>query len=364
MRHSRGVAETAKAWVRAVLAYFTNRTHRPDPGDTRNPPLAMVNPDDQALLQRFAPDVWLHSMEDYFPSSIDFYLEHCELVGGPSRIAQPSFAQLADSAFGERRAWYLDVTDTTECLPGTKPDSDGSGPGCYAYIQRAAAAAYLYYWFFYPYNGSIVDRRENEGAWEALRDVEILAKKSPFGDRFHGDTSGHVDLHQGDWERVIVAIPTGQETPDKMYFAQHSKGAVLPWASVVKHSEDHPVVYSARHSHASYPTSGEQADPSLPPPFDKLPADVTVHDLTNEGFRWKTWLQLSMLPYDEAGPTAAGFGGWQTDDQQWLKFSGRWGKRWPDHHAFCESSGPAGPAYHDEWAQGHPDTAGYGETAG
>jgi hypothetical protein len=34
----------------------------------------------QALLDKFAPVIWLHSQEDYFPASVEWYFSHVQMI--------------------------------------------------------------------------------------------------------------------------------------------------------------------------------------------------------------------------------------------------------------------------------------------
>lgn len=43
--------------------------------------LGKVSKDTEDMARKWAPLVWLHPDEKFFPSNIDFYLEHME-VGG------------------------------------------------------------------------------------------------------------------------------------------------------------------------------------------------------------------------------------------------------------------------------------------
>ncbi len=327
--------------------------------------------DDNALLSQYAPYVYFHSEENYFSSSVDWYLGQTELFDSDGAVqftsAPPTAQQLADTSWDQKKGWYLQVPEAQQgaCYPGVKPDvTTGAGSGCYAYVQTSGSNKYLNYWFFYPFNGSVLDADENKGAFAALKTIEELAKFF-HSKKFGGDTSGLVDLHEGDWEHMIVALGAG-DTPEELYLSQHASGSKTSWKDIEKYNDpnggatSHPIVYCARHSHATYPTSGEHADPSLPFPLNKLPAKITVHDLTNKGAGWATWIDLGVVPYDQHGPTSGGFAAWSVPaNQGWLTFSGYWGRFWPPGSPISDSTGPVGPAYHSEWVPGVPDFARY-----
>ena len=60
-----------------------------------------------------------------------------------------------------------------------------------------------------------------------------------------------VPVHEGDWELVQVGLNEVTHAPERAVYAQHGGGEWCPWTSAQKVG-DQPVVYVARHSHASY----------------------------------------------------------------------------------------------------------------
>lgn len=81
----------------------------------------------------------------------------------------------------------------------------------------------LQYWFFYYYNGPM-----------------------PFG----------IDNHEGDWEMIQVHLDLNGN-PTEVTAAQHDGGERCDWVHVQRTSAGHPIIYVARHSHASFFSSGE-----------------------------------------------------------------------------------------------------------
>ncbi len=58
--------------------------------------------------------------------------------------------------------------------------------------------------------------------------------------------------HEGDWEMVQVRLlDSGARAPDKVAYAQHDSGEFCDWPVGTKDG-DHPVIYVAKASHASY----------------------------------------------------------------------------------------------------------------
>jgi hypothetical protein len=157
-----------------------------------------------SLADRFAPVVILHPQDGTRPASIPWLLSH---FGSP-RAAQNGLPVGLRAGSSDPRDWVTYV----HVYPRTDGDIN------------------VQYWFFYAYN------------------------QAPA-----------IFNHDADWEHVTVVVtPAGH--PRGMFFAQHSDcnpGVFRPWSAVRKDG-DHPIVLSARGTHASY------ADQSSVPWFDRV----------------------------------------------------------------------------------------------
>jgi hypothetical protein len=158
-----------------------------------------------------------------------------------------------------------------------KEDKTGSlgAPVYYEYKQ----GKYVVYWFFYFFNGGI-------------------AQESPRSTR----ETGSVKLDANN--RAV-----------RIAYYQHNCGVGddVPWNQVsTLQDTPHPIVYSARGGHASYPSAG-----ALGFCFGG------GGDVTADGPLWRTWTRV-------VDATA----------QPWYGFGGSWGDRRP---AAIEAFGPVGP---------------------
>jgi hypothetical protein len=101
----------------------------------------------------------------------------------------------------------------------------------------------LQYWFFYPLN--------------YLPTVKI-SRATLFNPI--GATIGNTDYHQGDLEHVAVLLDPRTKRPRYLWMARHlDEGVAFPWHSKrMQWDGDHPVVYAAFGSHATYPRCGIQ----------------------------------------------------------------------------------------------------------
>jgi hypothetical protein len=150
---------------------------------------------------------------------------------------------------------------------------------------------YITYWFFYAYN------------------------EGPLG-----FPAGGRDDHEGDWERICVRLDSNNRAIEVAYY-QHDGHKKLPWSKVPTEGETHPVVYSAKGSHASYEKPGKKRLH-----FHGVP--TPVHDRASKGARWM------------ANPVGPANHLQNLREQAWYGYGGGWGET-TDHK---ESTGPQGPS--------------------
>ena len=156
---------------------------------------------------------------------------------------------------------------------------DGGGVGSPTYVQRAGRHGRAFvYWFLYGWN-------------DATRGAN----------------------HEGDWERIAVRRGD-QGRPRHVTFWRHKRPCYVPWRQIQRF-HGHPVVFSAKGTHASYARAGRHRVV-----LDDLP-DWTDH--ATRGKRWKTWQNLDRVVR-----------------QGWWGYGGAWG----EVGEYAETSGPGGPS--------------------
>jgi hypothetical protein len=101
----------------------------------------------------------------------------------------------------------------------------------------------LQYWFFYPMN------------YLPTVKTPLKTLADPIG-----ATLANSDYHQGDLEHVAVLLDRRTQRPRYLWMARHGdEGSAFRWRSRrVQWQGDHPVVYAAFGSHATYPRCGIQ----------------------------------------------------------------------------------------------------------
>ena len=306
-------------------------------GPYLNPDLSRQDTQLTAALNRLeiaarqvAPVLRLHPQDQYLPASVEFFLPRVELgiwdrpsgnsdrVLGAVRVGQVSFdALLGQERLGQRSmSSVLGVkrrTDWRLYIYGARKPSNVSAvnwnrfceetrrgqidsAACYVHIRRPvddSGALDIQYWFFYPYNGRM--------------------GSPPF-----------TAEHEGDWEHVTVRV-TDDGHPFKAYYSAHDgEGSwyrVGPSSAVALVGGSHPIVYSAWHSHASYP----RPEVIVREGSIDLPDDVTA----DGGPEIDTSQRLRLLALADTTVQA----------QPWVRFSGSWGR----------ASAPYGPAFQASW---------------
>lgn len=279
-----------------------------------------------SVVEKFAPQVRMHPEERYFPSSVPWYLERTqvhtearEVMGDlPTLLAttrnenlkQTNVSlkeksediakklegkleqKLGESLFGK---YFLKIKKQRPDYELASRRGDIDSATTYVHVRKRAGRAKgldIQYWFFYPYSGPVL--------------------VGPAG-----------GAHEGDWEHITVRLAAGLQRVEKVFFAAHDREGLWVDGSDVQYEQDtHPVVYSARYGHASYPSAGIQAR-------GMLPADRTA----DGGKTWQTWENTKIV----ADPSGL------RDNIRWLRFAGRWGR------TGVLFSGPRGPAFQRYW---------------
>lgn len=233
----------------------------------------------QEVVERFAPEVRLHPEERYFPASVSWFLERAQKTrAGLGEKLGLSFYHIPDDERrDETRAGDLESAETYVHIRELGEDKEGMD---------------IQYWFFYPYNGPLIP----------------------------GPVNG---AHEGDWEHITVRLERSWRRIKQIYYAAHDdEGRWFLPKQIQFQDGTHPVVYSARYGHASYPTPGLKSR-------GYLPADRVA----DGGEVWQTWRSLRVIA-DPIGPRP---------DIDWLSFEGHWGRPARFFPA------PQGPAFQDYW---------------
>lgn len=231
----------------------------------------------------YAPRVYLSGQEKYFPDAVEPFLAntHEETHNGRVHL-------VTNQALG------CDSCTDPAFLDGKNP-AEASVP-VYTFIVPKPVVGPnvtdVVYFFWSPYNNG---KRICIGAY--IDGLGCIGGYSTFGN------------HVGDWEHMTIRFVNG--LPNKVYMSQHGWGEEFVWGhSEVQMMGNHPVVYSALGSHATYPAAARYS-------YRDLPNGDALVDYTAATIAWDTWNSLVIIPWQPAGTF--------TGDLEWLNFSGAWG---------------------------------------
>jgi hypothetical protein len=245
----------------------------------------------QVLLEAYAPVVLLSPDERALPTHVEWYLAR-------SWLERPARTAVVQASLGQAR------------LPRLRPERSARGGSpdpadwtVYGHAYRAAdGGVLLQYWFFYAYNYFL----------------------------------GFCD-HDADWEHVTVRLgPAGR--PAGAWFARHDANAPGVWVDWPRIRKEgfHPVVLSARGSHASYASPREARWP------ENLCPTAGIDDAPRRGCQvWRTWLGSTGGIVD--------LGSRHEPGARFLLWPGRWGT---NGGITDPVGGPPGPAFQPGWCTG------------
>ena len=254
-------------------------------------------------LEIYAPVLYLHPEEDYYPVSIYSMLNESNLESWDETTKQgapiPANPTLENLSVYNATSIYLDIPQSEPCflrtgvpwgfLPADPPEpSSFEGYNLTVYGRQVEKTYHgtgyivLQYWFFYPYN-----------KW--------------------------YNCHEGDWERIQIICDKATETPEKVTFGHHDGGDTYDWgdAEVSLVAETHPVVFVGLGSHSAWATKGVHW--ILPLSSDYL-ADYTSQSgtaLFPEYMDGSGVEGVDKQPYVLEDISA---------EPPWVKWQGRWGQ--------------------------------------
>ncbi|MGQ0839988.1 Vps62-related protein [Actinokineospora sp.] len=233
-----------------------------------------------ATARAFAPRVWLHPAEYYFPSPVESFLDNVHESNG---------YLVTNQALG------CDSCTEPAFLDGVRPNS--TAVSAYAEVIHRTDNGVptdvtdIIYWMFYPYNNG---KRVCIGL---MSPAGCLGGYSTFGN------------HVGDWEHVTLRFIGNR--PAKIYYSQHADGQEFTFGDkYVRLADWRPDVYSAKGSHGSYPGVGVNT-------YRELPNGAKLTDETGVGILWDTHSALVPFTWQPRGTYSGSL--------SWLNITSRWG---------------------------------------
>jgi hypothetical protein len=283
----------------------------------------------EEALARYAPLVYLAKGESYGPANASTFIRNSELKW--SRDQGKDHKKADRGEVDETKLGHGGYSDQVTYPGGVIPHGkhihsnqdvrpndgrgDGGNEGFFLDLSKrktlsegtsapvyyeALAGHYITYWFFYAYN---------EGPFNGVAGV-----------------ARDIDNHEGDWERISVHLDSSNRATGVAYY-QHEGNKLLSWDKVPKQGT-HPIVYSAKGSHASYESTGTK----------KIETNILGHgthtadDQASQSTQaWQTWKHLT-----------------DVKRQKWYGYGGAWGQVGNpvvDKVVHDETTGPQGPSH-------------------
>lgn len=285
-----------------------------------------------ALVEKYAPRVVFHPNEPFFACSAEWFLPQTCLqkMGGddstPSKDCPsqtdlgrvcPSTDVPGNTLSTLSKCSYIDIpaANMTVVAPGNLFGKNGTvAARCYVHVLGYADKDYidLQYLFFEAFNGGAYARFE--ATWFGW---DSLVYAGPKGS------------HQGDWEHITVRI-TKLGKFIGAFYAQHSHGLWLSSSDIsFVPGTEHPVVYVAWSTHASYGSVGtftllkkDKTGVLLDPSVSACGVTIGGADVTGNGTIWDTWKKAAIEIVKIDGLTMTGNVPASPD---WVSFKGMWG---------------------------------------
>ncbi|KAK1375105.1 Vacuolar protein sorting-associated protein 62 [Heracleum sosnowskyi] len=253
----------------------------------------------QALIQAYAPVVYLHPDEKYFPSSVSWFFQNGALLytkgqeSNPVQIAQDG-SNLPQNGSNDGTYW-ID-------LPTDKNASEGLQKGnlqsaeAYVHIKPALGGTFtdIAVWIFCPFNGP--------------GKIKIA---------FFTISLGEIGEHVSDWEHVTLRVSNFNGELQSVYYSAHSKGMWVSAPNLEFENNNKPIVYASLYGHASYPHAGTFIH-DVPQP-EKIIIGAR-NDTSKSNFKMDTAAQFSLVGADYLG-------GLGIVEPPWLNYAREWGPK-------------------------------------
>ncbi|KGU29526.1 hypothetical protein MGS_03793 [Candida albicans P78042] len=254
---------------------------------------------------KYAPLVHLYSEERYFPYDVKKFVTNFHVTwrngstypGTEKNMNLDKLANLpnstdlfltANSDFDSDPEWITGLKNKPSLINGEIKDA----PATLIVVDKGNGWVDAFWFYFYSFNLG-----------------PYVMGQGPYGN------------HVGDWEHSLVRYYKGE--PVIVWMSAHSGGGGYYYDNLEKYSLDpnHPIIFSARGTHANYPSVGQH-------PHD-LPYTI-LSDFTDRGPLWNPSLNYLCYSFDgkhvypgnNSNPKHVGR---EWDYGNWLSFSGHWG---------------------------------------
>ncbi|CAL5184778.1 unnamed protein product [Lathyrus oleraceus] len=194
----------------------------------------------EAILQVYSPTLYLHSDEEYLPSSVNWFFSNGALLYKKGEESNPVPIQQNGTNLPQDPnidgAYWLDLPSDNANKDRVKKGNLQSAES-YVHVKPMSGGTFtdIAMWIFYPFNGP------------GRAKVKFLDIKL-----------GKIGEHVGDWEHVTLRVSNLDGKLWHVYFSQHGSGSWVDSSQLEfqNDSTKRPVVYASLHGHATYPHAG------------------------------------------------------------------------------------------------------------
>ncbi|XP_004488585.2 hypothetical protein At1g04090-like [Cicer arietinum] len=265
----------------------------------------------KTLIKTYSPYMYLHPMERYRPSSVEWFFNNGALLYEKRRgiikecpiESTGSNLPKEDSKDDDVAVTYWMDLPVDEAKREIVKKGDLLSSKAYVHVKPILGGTFsdIVMWVFYPFNGGA-------RAKVAFMNIPLRSKGE----------------HVGDWEHVTLRVSNFSGELWRVYLSQHSKGQWVDACDVeFQNDNNRPMVYSSLHGHALFPRAG------------LVMQGVRGFGIRNDAA--KSDVVMDMVKGFEL--VAAEYLGSEIREPPWLNYGMNWGPK----------EGPKGPKQKDFW---------------
>ncbi|GFP81512.1 hypothetical protein PHJA_000294500 [Phtheirospermum japonicum] len=193
----------------------------------------------EALFETYSPWIYFHPDENYYPSSVNWFLANGALLytrGDESNpvLIQPDGSNLPQGGSNDG-AYWVDLPVDGQAR-GNVVKGDLQTTAVYLHVKPVLGSTFtdIQVWVFYPFNGHGVAKLG-------------FIKRIPLG---------KIGEHVGDWEHVTLRISNFDGTLYRVFYAEHNGGNWVDSSLLEYGNANKFVVYASLNGHDSYYRAG------------------------------------------------------------------------------------------------------------
>lgn len=299
-----------------------------DAGFTEDEAFEAVAPDLFAwygqVIEDYGPVIYLHPLELYHTSSVDWFLERSKLwyrqgaqdLEYAGEVTKDNLTSVVEELgiVGASDLWFK-LNAGQAAMAG---DLSSTRSYVHAVRLKDVGVTDLQFWFFYPYNGPGTTYAK---LWMSLWGLPEFDWDDGNGSDDYGN-SKPLGEHTGDWEAVVLRIDNDTSQLLNVFMSQHG---VYPMygPQEIELESGHVVAYPSLNGHANYPAQGSNGHVEK----HKKLADIKVMELgihvetlnwTAKGQKFDAYQNYDIVAVDH-----------RLFDAQWMTFRGIWGPEFP-----------------------------------